>query len=284
MRRAILVCGVALTMLCAAAPAVASPSAGTAALQVALRAEGLYRGTIDGVLGPSTVRAVRRLQARERLLVDGIPGRMTRRALGRRGRPAYGSRVLRRGLRGWDVSALQFLLARQGFPSGRVDGGFGSHVDVALRRFQRWAGLPADGLAGRGTLRALRRPAPRSPVRLLAPITAPATDSFGPRGERFHSGMDFPAPTGTAVRAAGRGCVSSAGFDSSGYGNLVVVRHRFGLTTWYAHLSRITVRDGECLAAGERLGLVGSTGISSGPHLHFELRLRGATVDPATAF
>jgi murein DD-endopeptidase MepM/ murein hydrolase activator NlpD len=284
LRGLIAVLSIALAAFGFAATPARAASAGVAALQVALRAEGLYRGTVDGVLGPGTVTAVRRLQARHRLTVDGIPGRRTRRALGRRGRPAYGSRVMTRGKRGWDVAALQFLLARQGFPSGRVDGGFGSHVDVALQRFQRWVGLPADGVAGPATLRALRRPVPRSPARLLVPVAATASDRFGPRGDRFHSGIDFPAPAGTTVRAAGRGCVSQAGPDgSSGYGNLVVVRHRFGLTSWYAHLDRITVRVGECVAAGERVGTVGSTGAATGPHLHFELRLRGATIDPFTA-
>ncbi|MGH2969882.1 MAG: M23 family metallopeptidase, partial [Solirubrobacteraceae bacterium] len=61
---------------------------------------------------------------------------------------------------------------------------------------------------------------------------------------------------------------------------LVVIRHRLGMTSWYAHLSRIAVGRGTCVVAGARVGTVGSTGRSSGPHLHFELRLRGAAVDP----
>ena len=61
----------------------------------------------------------------------------------------------------------------------------------------------------------------------------------------------------------------------------MIVRHRLGMTSWYAHLSRIAVRRGTCLAAGALIGRVGSSGRSSGPHLHFELRLRGAAVDPA---
>jgi murein DD-endopeptidase MepM/ murein hydrolase activator NlpD len=93
--------------------------------------------------------------------------------------------------------------------------------------------------------------------------------------------VDFPASSGTPVSAAGRGCVSFAGRDD-GYGKLVVVQHRLGMTSWYAHLSRIAVRRGECVVAGSRIGRVGTTGHSTGPHLHFELRLRDAAVDPLT--
>ena len=73
----------------------------------------------------------------------------------------------------------------------------------------------------------------------------------------------------------------SAGWDPGGYGKLVVLSHGVGVTSWYAHLSRIRVRRGACVAAGARIGAVGSTGVSTGPHLHFEVRLRGAAVDPA---
>ena len=97
----------------------------------------------------------------------------------------------------------------------------------------------------------------------------------------FHTGLDFPAPTGTSVAAAGRGCVESVGLDA-GYGRLVIIRHRLGMTSWYAHLSRIDVPRGRCVVAGDRIGAVGTSGHSTGPHLHFELRLRGAAVDPRT--
>jgi len=107
-------------------------------------------------------------------------------------------------------------------------------------------------------------------------------DRFGPRGARFHTGVDFTAPAGTPVVAAGYGCVESAGWNSGGYGNLVVVRHRLGMTSWYAHLAGIAVRPGTCLSAGDRVGSVGATGNATGPHLHFELRVRGAAVDPLT--
>ena len=265
------------------APAASAQSGRTAALQVALRAVGLYGGSVDGIRGPATTAAVVRFQRRRGLVPDGIPGPATRRALGRRGRPGWGTRAMRRGDRGWDVAVLQFKLGRHGFPSGTVDGGFGGRVDAALRRFQRWRGLPADGVAGPATFSALRRPRPATSLRFLSPVAVAPTDRFGPRGARLHSGIDFPLPTGARVAAAGRGCVAFAGYDGGGYGNLVVIRHRFGVTTWYAHLSRVTVRRGECLTAGVRIGLAGATGTASGPHLHFEVRVRGAVIDPLRA-
>ena len=83
------------------------------------------------------------------------------------------------------------------------------------------------------------------------------------------------------MRCGASGCVEIAHRDGGGYGKLVVLRHGQGMTSWYAHLSRIAVRRGQCVAAGATLGRVGSTGNSTGPHLHFELRLRGAAVDPS---
>jgi murein DD-endopeptidase MepM/ murein hydrolase activator NlpD len=259
---------------------VSAQSADVAALQVALRAHGLYAGTVDGVRGPLTTDGVRRLQARRGLVVDGIPGPATRRALGRRGRPRLGSRVLAAGARGWDVAGLQFLLGRRGFPSGPVDGGLGPRTDAALRRFQAWAGLAADGLAGAATLARLRRPPPTSPLVFALPVAAPAGDRFGPRGDGFHPGVDFPVAAGTTIAAAGRGCVSFAGWSSGGYGKLVVIEHRLGMSSWYAHLSAIALDRGDCVVAGNPIGRAGSTGRSTGPHLHFETRLRGAAVAP----
>jgi murein DD-endopeptidase MepM/ murein hydrolase activator NlpD len=271
----------ALALLGLAEPAAARVSSSVAALQVALRAERLYGGSVDGVAGPGTRAAVRALQRRRGLAVDGVVGPRTRRALGRRGRPALGSRPLTSGRRGWDVAALQFLLARHGFPSGPVDGGLGPRTAAALSRFQTWAGLGADGVAGPATIAALRRSPPRSILRFARPLPGPIGDGFGPRGAMFHTGVDFPAASGTPVGAAGRGCVEFAGWND-GYGKLVVVRHRLGMTSWYAHLSRIAVRRGECVVAGSRIGRVGATGRASGPHLHFELRLRDAAVNPLT--
>ena len=267
-----------------AVPAHALPGrASTAALQVALKANGLYDGDIDGVRGRGTARAVRTFQRRRGLAADGVAGRRTRRALGRRGGPRLGSRPLQRGSRGWDVAGLQFLLARQGFPSGSIDGGLGGRSARALRRFQAWAGLPADGVAGPATIRALNRPSPQSPLRLAQPVSAALGDRFRFRGSRLHAGLDFPAPSGTAVLAPRGGTVTSVGYDGAGWGNFVVLEHGLGVRTLFAHLSSTAVRRGTSVAQGRLIGRVGSTGGSTGPHLHFEVLVRGANVDPLRA-
>jgi murein DD-endopeptidase MepM/ murein hydrolase activator NlpD len=267
-------------------PASASglSSAGVAALQVGLRAHGLYKGAIDGIRGPLTTKAVKTLQRRAQIAVDGLPGPETRRALGRYGRHPFGSRPLRHDLKGWDVAALQFKLAWHGFPSGVLDGVFGPRTGRALRRFQVWGGLHADGIAGPATLDALAAP-PAAPTLPLAwPVQIPTLgDRFGPRGDKFHSGVDFIAPSATPVYAARAGKVVFAGWADGGYGFLVVVSHGKGERTWYAHLSRIDVRRGVLVDKGVRIGLVGATGDATGPHLHFEVRIRGAAIDPLRA-
>ena len=285
MRTAVAATVAALAALTLAGPVLAAGKPDTAALQLGLRARGLYTGTVDGVLGPGTMRAVKRFQSKAGLAADGVPGPKTRAALGRYGKRApFGRRPIVLGVRGWDVAALQFALAWHGFPSGPFDGHFGLRTQAALIRFQVWAGLKADGSAGGGTFAALRAPLPRSPIRLGVPVQAPSGDSYGPRGTRFHSGLDFPAPSGTPVTAGASGRVVFAGVHGGGWGNLVVIAHGSGLRTLHAHLSRIDVKVGSRVAGGATIGAVGATGNATGPHLHFEVLVRGAAVDPQTAF
>jgi len=254
-----------------------------AALQVTLRHHHVYRGPVDGIAGDATTEAVMRFQRLHGLTPDGVAGPKTRRAFGRFARHVLGSRPLAPGMTGWDVAELQFALAWHGFPSARIDGGFGGHVERALIKFQRWAHLTPDGIAGPGTLRALRAPPPRCPIALAWPLQALVGSAFGPRGIGFHPGIDLPAAAGTPVATAAPGRVVFAALDWGGYGNLVEVAHGRGVVSMYAHLSAFSVRVGQTVATGTRLGRVGSTGEATGPHLHFEVRVRGAAVDPLPA-
>ena len=282
----------ALIVIAIAVPARADASpANVAALQAALKSMRLYKGFVDGIKGPLTRRGVTAFQRRRGLSVDGIAGSRTRRALGWRGRPPLGSRVMRVGNRGWDVAALQFLLQRAGHGPGRADGLFGPLTRGAVRRAQSAAGIGVDGLAGPATIRSLRsggedtsQPVsyPSGPVSFFRPVPGPIGDGFGAAraGGRTHDGLDFPVPYGTRVGAAGRGTTIYAAYNYGGYGNLVVIQHRLGYTTWYAHLSSITTWVGEQVVGGTRIGYVGSTGYSTGPHLHFEVRRYDTPVDP----
>jgi peptidoglycan hydrolase-like protein with peptidoglycan-binding domain len=283
MRLGALVAPPLLALALAAPAAGAAADARIAALQVALRANGVYEGSIDGLDGPETAQAVRLVQVRAKITVDGVVGPETRKALGRLGRPGFGTRTLTERMRGWDVASLQFRLAMRGFPSATFDGHFGPHTDAAVRRFQEWAGLERDGVAGPATMRALARPPATSPVALSPPLSVPYSDVFGPRGARMHTGVDFPASTGTPVLAARAGIVTVTRW-LDGYGNTVALKHEFGVSTVYSHLSAILVKPGERVAAGKAIARVGASGTATGPHLHFEVRWRGAAIDPLPAF
>lgn len=99
----------------------------------------------------------------------------------------------------------------------------------------------------------------------------------------WHAGsIDIAIPTGTSVNAADDGTVEYAGWDKTGYGNTVLISHGDGLTSRYGHLSKITVVVGQGIHRGDSVGLSGSTGHSTGPHLHFEVRRNGNPIDPMT--
>ena len=145
--------------------------------------------------------------------------------------------------------------------------------------------LSADGLpAAEGTTLA--------PYFLTAsmwsPVSGLVTSRFGWRShpvsgqEDFHTGVDIAAAQGTPILAALPGVVEQTGYSES-YGNFVVLRHSDNLRTTYNHCSEILVKEGEQLARGDRIALVGSTGISTGPHLHFEVEVKGLKADPLQA-
>jgi murein DD-endopeptidase MepM/ murein hydrolase activator NlpD len=131
-------------------------------------------------------------------------------------------------------------------------------------------------------------PGPAAPggMSLQWPVAGQITSPFGERknpigpGDDFHPGVDIAADAGTPIAAAAAGRVISAG-PEGGYGNLIVVDNGNGMTTRYAHCSQIFARIGDAVSPGQTIGAVGSTGNSTGPHLHFEVRLDNRPVDPA---
>ena len=118
-----------------------------------------------------------------------------------------------------------------------------------------------------------------------APFTIPVksnfrfTSGFGQRWGRLHAGTDFAGPIGTPIYATADGVVSHAGW-SSGYGRLIKIRHEFGIETRYAHLNSMDVTVGQRVSRDDRIGGMGNSGRSTGPHLHYEVRVGGAPVNP----
>jgi murein DD-endopeptidase MepM/ murein hydrolase activator NlpD len=120
----------------------------------------------------------------------------------------------------------------------------------------------------------------------IRPVGGPITSPFGYRTDpvtgatAFHAGLDLGSPCGTPIKAAGTGVVVSAGFNPGGYGNMTLINHGAGLSTLYGHQSSIIVSEGQSVTQGQVIGYVGSTGKSTGCHLHFEVRVNGNPVDP----
>ena len=244
-----------LAGLCVALSVAQAGAARTsAAIDEALRAGGFYAGPHPAMQAAAGVHGLRS--------------------------DSLGRRSLRIGDRGADVAELQLALAWQGFPSGTIDARFGSQLLSALTGFQRGAGLPADGVAGPTTMSALRQAPPRSRLLLAWPLLAPVGDRFGPRGDRFHEGIDLLAPFGTEVIAAAAGRVAWAGLRAGGWGKLVTLANGHRLRTMYAHLSRIDVKVGQWVSGGQVIGRVGQSGDATAPHLHFEVRVGDGAIDP----
>lgn len=178
---------------------------------------------------------------------------------------------------------------------------FGQTSVVAVTAVLAMAGAPL-GAAGPAPDKVEELSAPAAPpIKAVAKPAGPVTrkvlfeapvkgyrinSAFGLRKltieakARAHKGVDIAAPKGTSVYTTAEGRVIRAGFQAGGYGNFIEVKHPNGLSSVYGHLSRIDVHTGQQVASGERIGLVGSTGYSTGPHLHFEVRRNGEQVNP----
>ena len=113
-----------------------------------------------------------------------------------------------------------------------------------------------------------------------SPVTGKVLSKYGPRRRRNHNGVDIPLRPGEPVYATFDGRVRYAKYNTGGYGNLVIVRHRNGLETWNAHLSKLNVKPNDYVKAGQVIGFSGNTGRSRGPHLHYEMRYQDQTFDP----
>ena len=120
--------------------------------------------------------------------------------------------------------------------------------------------------------------------KMMWPVDGKVSSFFGMRGARKHEGIDIPMPAGTPIRAAKNGLVSRTGNNSTmgfrGYGNFIMLDHGGGLQSFYAHCSSVAVKEGQRIMQGQIIGYVGSTGRSTANHLHFEVRVNNAKVDP----
>lgn len=222
--------------------------------------------------------------------------------------PASASAALRPGARGASVAGLQRALRKRGIRV-KVSGTYDARTRAGVRVLQRRIGARATGIADAALLKRLGvivrtvAAAPTSPearapdgsfdeypvpepddvtpssAGFIWPANGMVSSPFGPRWGRMHEGIDIAAPAGRPIRAAKAGTVITAEAQS-GYGNLVVIDHGGGETTRYGHMSAFGVTKGELVPIGHVIGQIGSTGRSTGNHLHFEIRINGVAMDP----
>ncbi len=153
-------------------------------------------------------------------------------------------------------------------------------------QFSTRGGTPdPDALRANGILSSMDRinlyriAAEKAPFSIPVKSNFRFTSGFGPRWGRMHNGTDFAGPIGTPIYATADGVVTHAGW-ASGYGRLIKIRHDFGIETRFAHLNAMDVTVGQRVSRGERIGAMGNSGRSTGPHLHYEVRVGGEPVNP----
>jgi murein DD-endopeptidase MepM/ murein hydrolase activator NlpD len=138
--------------------------------------------------------------------------------------------------------------------------------------------------SGKTTQRTLKQDSsPSSKARkgyFIWPTKGTLTSGFGMRKKRKHEGIDIAAKKGTPIYAAAAGEIAFSGWGPTGYGKMIIVKHKYRLTTLYAHNSKLLVKKGTRVKQGQKISLMGSTGRSTGPHLHFEVRNNARAKDP----
>ncbi|MBS0477658.1 MAG: M23 family metallopeptidase [Proteobacteria bacterium] len=221
------------------------------------------------------------------------------------GVPARTGRILTVAIAAWLLLGAFDALAREA-PTGSAldaadaDADWGDEIQpqaspgVTVGRALDLVGRPVDIVASTRRRDALENAAKRGSAGYVGSGALPAgmpvnasyiSSGFGMRVHpllgvtRGHSGVDLPAPYGSPIRATSDGVVDSAGWRG-GYGLAVEVNHGKGVESRYAHMSRMAVYPGQAVKRGEVIGYVGSTGLSTGPHLHYEIRINGAAVNP----
>lgn len=264
--------------------------------------------TVDGKFGANTQAAVKKFQSANGLTADGICGAKTWAALTTQYNAIKSYSTVRNGSSGNDVRTLQTMLNAVSNAGLTVDGKFGANTQAAVKKFQSANGLAADGICGVKTWAALvsRYNASRaSSNTFIWPLSSSFTKITSYTGNRVnpitnqrqnHGGIDISATKGAAVYASAggtlyvgnSGCTHNYGKSTScgcggGYGNYVYIKHSNGTYTYYAHLSTVDVKSGSTVSQGQKIGTVGSTGSSTGYHLHFEMRSGSSSstrVDP----
>jgi murein DD-endopeptidase MepM/ murein hydrolase activator NlpD len=161
-----------------------------------------------------------------------------------------------------------------------------AEIDHRIDEFENeLEALARDEASIRAAIKAASSPAPRAPGALIRPVPGDVESGFGPRVHpilgtvRMHTGVDMHGPQGTPIVAAGDGVVIVAGVKGD-YGNTVMIDHGGGMVTLYAHQSKVGVSVGQRVTQGQVIGWIGSSGLSTGPHLHFEVRINGDPKNP----